>query len=241
MKRLIYVGLILGTLFIFPIFCFADDIIQGHYCYTYGDNESLREAREVTRTLAIRNAIESYRTFITSASTIKNFQLTNDLVQIISSGYLKDIKVIEYKEEGRTICETIQAGIQPQAVENIVKEARSKIEKSEEIGLANNGFLKILGSRGEKYEPTRHKSRTVLSVTIKFLKDAVDYSVSNKNHRYLTVCVDFYDEAGNAITGDSHNFGGSPILQGEIRSVEFSIPYHAKSWRIWLPTQYPKK
>ena len=75
--------------------CFADDVIQGHYCYTYGDNESLKEAREIVRTLAIRNAIESYRVFITSASTVKNFQLTNDLVQMISSGYLKDIKVIK--------------------------------------------------------------------------------------------------------------------------------------------------
>ena len=56
--------------------CYADEIIKGHYCYTYGDNESLKEAKEITRTLAIRNAIESYRVFITSASTVNNFQLT---------------------------------------------------------------------------------------------------------------------------------------------------------------------
>lgn len=58
--------------------CYADEIIKGHYCYTHGDNESLKEARETTRVLAIRNAIESYRVFITSASRVANFQLTND-------------------------------------------------------------------------------------------------------------------------------------------------------------------
>jgi hypothetical protein len=92
---------------------FADDIIHGHYCYTYGDRESLQEAREITRALAIRNAIESYRLFISSTSNIKNFKLTNDLVQVISSGYLKDIKAIGHKEEGRTICDDIEASVSP--------------------------------------------------------------------------------------------------------------------------------
>ena len=31
--------------------------ITGHYCYTYGDKESMQEARTLTRTLAIRNAV----------------------------------------------------------------------------------------------------------------------------------------------------------------------------------------
>ena len=112
---------LVSFLLFFPLHSFADDLIQGHYCYTYGDNESLKEARELTRSLAIRNAIESYRAFIISASAVKNFQLTNDLVQIITSGYLKDIKVVEYKEDGRTICEKIQASVSPQAVESAIK------------------------------------------------------------------------------------------------------------------------
>ena len=111
MKNSIILSLMLISTFVSPFLSSAGDIVQGHYCYTYGDNESLKDARELTRLLATRNAIESYRVFITSTSNVKNFQLTNDLVQIISSGSLKDIKVIEHKEQGRTICETIQAKI----------------------------------------------------------------------------------------------------------------------------------
>jgi len=102
--------------------CFADEIIKGNYCYTYGDNESLIEAKELTRTLAIRNAIESYRLFVESTTNVKNFQLTNDIVQMLSSGYLKNVKVLAHSEEGRTICETIQASISPQAVDKEYKQ-----------------------------------------------------------------------------------------------------------------------
>lgn len=128
--------------------CLADEIIKGSYCYTYGDNESLREARELTRTLAIRNAIESYRVFIESTSKVKNFQLTNDIVQVISSGYLKNIKVLEYTEEGRTVCETIQATVSPQAVENLLKIAvRKRTKRIEEHGIDSNRYLKIVATR----------------------------------------------------------------------------------------------
>ena len=41
----------------------AEEKIKGHYCYTYGDNESLVEAREFARTMATKNAIESYNIF----------------------------------------------------------------------------------------------------------------------------------------------------------------------------------
>ena len=104
--------------------CFADEIIQGHYCYTYGDNESLKEAREFVRTLAIRDAIESYKVFVKSASTVKNFKLTKDLINTISSGYLKNVKILEHTEEGRTVCETIQASVEPREIEKIIKEKR---------------------------------------------------------------------------------------------------------------------
>lgn len=262
MKMIIYVGLILGTLFIFPIFCFADDIIRGHYCYTYGDNESLREAREITRTLAIRNSIESYRTFITSASTVRDFQLTNDLVQIISSGYLKDIKVIEHKEEGRTICETIQASISPQAIDNIIRrETRERTKKIEETGLGNNGFLKILNVRkgpspydetlealmkrpGRSLPPAYGAYGEHVYITLKALKRTGSLlSPFERNAKpFFKICIDFYDTEGTPIHGDS-NFvhrGEIDMIPGEIKTITFSIPKDAKSWRVWLPESSEK-
>lgn len=227
MKLLI---LILAFLFTSSL-CFADDAIQGHYCYTYGDRESLQEARELTRFLAIRNAIESYRTFIISTSHVKNFQLTNDLVQMISSGYLKDIKVIEHKEEGRTVCETIMAMISPQAVENIIRQAKGQIEKVEEKGVANNGYLKILNITETKFPESKPwPARRRLSVIVKYLKETKDV-------KFRSVLVDFYDSQGLPIGGTQGHIAGpgyddSPI-EGAIRAIDFSIPDIA-SYKVWL-------
>ena len=86
-------GILLGLLLL-PTLGLADEVIKGHYCYTYGDNESLREARDITRTLAVRNAIESFGVYVVSTMTVKDFVLTDDLVNTISTGYLKDIQVL---------------------------------------------------------------------------------------------------------------------------------------------------
>ena len=54
-------------LLLIPIICLAqsDRIkVTGEYSYTYGDNESLLEAKNLCYTMAIRNAIESLTVFI---------------------------------------------------------------------------------------------------------------------------------------------------------------------------------
>jgi len=83
-KNLLRIGDLLFSMILPATFGFADDIIQGHSCYTYGDKESLLQARGITRSLAIRNAIESCRVSITSTGTVKNFQSTNDFIRLIS-------------------------------------------------------------------------------------------------------------------------------------------------------------
>jgi hypothetical protein len=113
--------IILVILILFPTFCLPSETITGHYCYTYGDKESLQEAKEIVRTLAIRNAIEIYRVYVESTTRVTNFTLTNDLVQILGSGYLKNLKVIEHTEEGRTICERISGIVEPKDIEKVIE------------------------------------------------------------------------------------------------------------------------
>jgi len=242
MKIVTMIGLF--VLIFSPLSVYADDLIQGHYCYTYGDRESLQEARELTRSLAIRNAIESYRTFITFTSIVKNFQLTNDLIQVISSGYLKDIKVMEHKEDGRTVCERIQATISPAAVKNIINEARAQNERIEERGLANNGYLKILNVRKSEKEYTYGKVE-VVAVTARVLKNTGSLSIfrvlqnlhKNSNQEFFRICIEFYDSNGNTVDGAFKYVHDSPIemLSGQVATVIFHLPKEAKSWRVWLP------
>jgi len=98
----------------------AQDKIQGTYSYTYGDNESLVEARQTCKDLALREAIESYSIFIESSTAVENFQTKEDIIESISAGYLQDVTVTEQKEEGRTITITVEALVSPEEVKTII-------------------------------------------------------------------------------------------------------------------------
>lgn len=233
--------LLLTMFFLFlPSICLSDETIKGHYCYTYGDNESLKEARELTRTLAIRDAIESYRVFIESTSTVKNFKLTNDLLQMISSGYLKNVEVLEHTEKGRTICETIQAGISPKAVENLVKRAvRKRTKRFEELGLDNNGCLKILKVDDRSYSIGDQR---YIKVIVKVLKRTGGlFTSSDQNEKpCFKICVDFFDYNGDPMGGSSKfvHTDFIEMLPGEIKALYIKKPSSdLKSFRIWLPRQ----
>ncbi len=99
----------------------AQDKIQGTYFYTYGDNESLVEARQTCKDLALREAIESYTVFVESSTQVENFQTKEDIIESISAGYLQNVTVVEQKEEGRTITITIEAVVSPEEVKSIIK------------------------------------------------------------------------------------------------------------------------
>ena len=113
---------------------YADEIIKGHYCYTYGDNETLKGARELTSKLAIRNAIEFYRIYVASASKIKDFHLTDDLISTISSGYLKNVKVTGHIEKEKTICESIEGQVNADEIDALIVDLRNKVDKKAQTG-----------------------------------------------------------------------------------------------------------
>ncbi len=149
----------------------ADETIKGHYCYTYGDKESLKEAKDVTRTLAIRNAIESYRVYIESTTSVRNFTLTNDIIQIVSSGYLKDMKVVEHKEEGRTICDTVEFTVSPKEIEKVIRQTvKRRTQAVEEKGIDNNGFLKIISINESDYKTIQSVVRRDIDVRVQVLR-----------------------------------------------------------------------
>ena len=228
---------------------FADDIIRGHSCYTYGDQESLLQARETTRSLAIRNAIESYGVFITSTATVKNFQLTNDFIRLVSAGYLKDIRIIEHKEEGRTICEKIQGVVSPQAIEKILKEYAQRIKETEGLGVDNNGYLQILqvGITKKAYQQKEEKEYPVFFVKVKVLKRPINPS----EDIYFKICIDYQDELGeprltncwSVIPELTEIFarGRKSVVPGQIiTSIGPKTPEGQEStYKVWLPKPEP--
>ncbi len=135
----LYLFLSIITFVASPVY--ADEIIKGHYCYTYGDNETLKGARELTSRLAIRNAIEFYRIYVASASKIKDFHLADDLISTISSGYLKNVKVTGHTEKEKTICESIEAQVNADEIDALIVDLRKKVDKKAQPGTSTKEYL----------------------------------------------------------------------------------------------------
>lgn len=238
MKKL-FLCCCLGILVLVPSVCAASETITGHYCYTYGDKESLQGARDLTRTLAIRNAIESFRIYIESTSKVTNFTLTNDLVQTISSGYLKNVKITNHTEEGRTICDEIEGSVDPAEVEKVIKNQMSKrTQKIENMGIANNGYLKILRS----YEKDHYsggittKVLHVVCVSLKRYHSRDSYQSNLPDS--LKVFANFYDASNNPIITivSSVDFGAyqNDIYPNQVILAYFNIPDGTKSYNVGL-------
>ncbi len=109
----------------FGMLVYAQDIIRGTYTYTYGDNESLVEARETCKKLAIRDAIESYYIFVESTTTVENNVIKQDIINALTAQVVKNLKIVDQKEENRTITMTIEGEVDPQEVEKLLKERTS--------------------------------------------------------------------------------------------------------------------
>lgn len=129
------------------------DKISGSACYTYGDNESLVQAEQMTKTLAIRNAIESYSTFIESTTKITDFQLSTDLINTISTGQVKAVKVLKRLESGRKLCYTVEGFVEPKELKAEIKEYLSGKNKISDVRLQENGWIRIVDHFVENLTP----------------------------------------------------------------------------------------
>ncbi len=193
MKRITM--LLLVPWLLFPAICLADKI-QGHACYTYGDSESLLQAEQIAKALAIRNAIESYTVFIESTTQITDFQLTQDLLKTVSAGQVKGVKVLKRLESGRTLCYTVEGFVDPPEMQAAIREyLKGKID---DVRLQDNGWIRILdyfywettmeeverirSGRVDKNLPDSFKNWKMkfLNVKIMFLKPCKAKTLSHK-------------------------------------------------------------
>lgn len=99
----------------------GQDVIRGTYSYTYGDKESLVEARQTCRDLAVRDAIESYYLYVESSSRVENSVLKDDIVGSLAAGVLKNLRTVDQQEEGRTVTVTVEAEVNPEEVRALVE------------------------------------------------------------------------------------------------------------------------
>ena len=123
--RLLFIAMTIVILLV--SFGLAQDTIQGMYSYTYGDSESLVDAKQTCRNLAVRDALESYYLFVESTTDVENFQLKDDLIRSITAGNVRDVTIVDQAVDGRTISMTVTGVVNPEEIRSLVeKEIASK-------------------------------------------------------------------------------------------------------------------
>jgi len=136
----------------------AQDTIQGTYSYTYGDSESLVEARQTCKDLALREAIESYAIFVESSTEVQDFQMKEDIIHTISAGYLQNVKIVDQKEEGRSITITVEASVDSNSVQSVIANRISQkdVVQVTEVDFAEQEVAQVVESRQEE-DPSNEK------------------------------------------------------------------------------------
>lgn len=213
---------------IIPIILFAQAErikVTGEYSYTYGDSESLLEAKSLCYTMAIRNAIESLTVFVQSTATVDNYQLKNDLIQMISSGYIDELNIDKEKVNGRTIYYSISGYVNPIVVKQIIQNKVKTNNQGKLPGIDENKALKIL-----RIDESRHYIKSGL--------DNFDYIYvlyqAKESYQFTDyIMIDYYNYNGESLTGDKAQTE-SNLSPGEIRGLKFKKPENAYSYRVWL-------
>jgi len=153
-KKYLVMGFVI--LLLFPALLWGADKIQGNACYTYGDNESLVQAEQMTKTLAIRNAIESYSIFIESTSKVTDFQLSTDLINTISTGQVKRIKILKRLQSGRKLCYTVEGYVEPNDLKTAIREYLKGEHRVSKGRVNENEWIKIVDHFVQKLTPEEY-------------------------------------------------------------------------------------
>lgn len=126
------------------------EVVTGKACYRYSDNESLTTAREIALSMAKRDALEGNSVFVESTSNVENMTLKNDLITNLTTGYLKNLKVLEETEDFglREICRTVRAEVEPvEFKQQITARIRQFTDLNKDrTGLPKGEFLRVVNA-----------------------------------------------------------------------------------------------
>ena len=172
--------------------------------------------------MALRNAVESYNIFVSSMTNVHNFQLRNDIIQTLSSGYLEDLTVVEENVDriNNSIYYKLRAYIRPEPFKKALKrEVARKINFVRPDPIMKGEYIEIID--------IRESSDGDIDVLYKKASNNYEYAL------YDYIMIDFFDSDGFPMSGDKRKTE-QRLLKGEIRRTHFPKPASAKSYRVWV-------
>ncbi len=108
--------------------------IYGEYTYTYGDDETLTEAKQKCQTLAKRDAVEKFATYLRSETIVRNYQTESDEIIANAEAMMMDVKIVEEKIDklASTIFYKISAEVDEQKILGVYEEKeKMRLEQAE--------------------------------------------------------------------------------------------------------------
>lgn len=174
--------------------------VRGLGCYTYGDGETPALAHAAAKAEARKQAVESYRVYLQSASTVKNFQLEHDVVETASAAILQGEQVEKKEEKGREICITIAAEINPVEMDKLIQERI----KAKDVAQAAQATLVAGSAAGLTVRLNKPAGRYVEG-------DNLTISVQSDRDGYLK--LDYFQADGNVVHLVPNIYGGEAFIK----------------------------
>ncbi|MDP2359989.1 MAG: hypothetical protein Q8O14_04450 [bacterium] len=108
----------------------------GEYEYTYGDNESIMQAKQRCENMALRAAIEQCALFVASTTAIENYELREDLVNTLAAAVVKQKKVLEHRVDGRTIYYKVSVKLDDEQMTRAIESEQRRLQLDRPDGQA---------------------------------------------------------------------------------------------------------
>jgi hypothetical protein len=174
--------------------------VRGHGCYTFGDDDTPAKAKKASLALAQEQAVTSYRVYVQASSTVKNFQVEEDVIQSASAAILQDLKVEKQEQKGREICTTITAKISPTKLDDLIRQ----MTKAKDLAQAAQAPLLSAGSAfGVRVWTNKADGRYVEG-------EPLIISVQSDRDGYLK--LDYYQADGTVVHLVPNVYGGNAFI-----------------------------
>lgn len=221
--RILFLVLVLSSIVVTS--AFANQVeISGKYCYQYGDSESLMMAKEISYAMALRKAIETYKTFVASTSIIEDFQMKKDIIETIASGYVDNVKIINQDVQGRTVCTSLVGYVNPDAVKSIISRKVEKIKhpkNRESTVVAEGKYIRILNYK-----------RIDNEVSVFGYQISILYQAKERLYAIMRpIMIDCFDKDGYPMEG-KRVLAEAGLYAGEIRRLTVRVPSGTASFEI---------
>jgi hypothetical protein len=241
-KNIIIAPLLSFLLISFCGLAYADRAkIQGDYCYQYGDSESLMVAKEIAYAMALRKAIETYKTFISSTLTVTDVKLKKDIIEAIASGYVDDIYVVKQDIKEKTVCTTVVGYVNPQAVKSIISRKVERVRQTKRKpfeGIVSNNRIEILNYTRdkEKFSAAEIAHRDTLTITYRAKEALGKVHLPHDTHPsfYGKILVHCFDSNGDPMEGVSRWVPDDKVhlSPGEVRTIDIILPRQTTSFEL---------